>query len=72
MSFVPLKGRVNEHLRPNDHLMCDVESHDVWIKLKLMIEAEVNTNFVEVDLEVKIDKNMDGPMFQRVVQRLII
>lgn len=31
MSFIPLKGRVNEHLRANDHLMCDIDSHDVWI-----------------------------------------
>lgn len=39
MSFVPLTGTVNEHLRANDHLMCDVESNDIWIKLHLMIEA---------------------------------
>jgi hypothetical protein len=72
MAFIQIKGRVGENLRPNDHLICTIDSHDVWIKLKLMIEAEVTSNFVEVELEVKIDKCMDSPMFQKVIQRLII
>jgi hypothetical protein len=65
MTFIGMKGRVNENLRPNDHLMCDVESHDIWIKLKLMIEApgfgsSSSGGYVEVDLEVKIDRGMDA------------
>jgi hypothetical protein len=70
MSSVPTHGRVVESLRANDHLMCDVESHDIWVKLKLHIEAE--QSLVESELEVKFDKSMNGEAFQRVIQKLIL
>lgn len=65
MSSVPMQGRVMESLRANDHLMCDVDSHDIWVKLRLQIEAE--SIFVESELEVKFDKSMNGETFQRVI-----
>ena len=36
---VPIEGMVKDHLKPNDHIMCDVESHDLWIKLKLALDS---------------------------------
>ena len=69
-SSVSQHGRVTDHLRANDHLMCDVESNDIWIKLKLMIEAE--SSYVEAELEVKFEKTTNGELFQRVVQKLVM
>lgn len=65
ISTVSSSGRVVENLKANDHLMCDVESHDIWVKLRLMIEAE--NKYVESELEVKFDKSMNGETFQRVI-----
>ena len=61
MSSVSMHGRVKDSLRANDHLMCDVESHDIWVKLKLLIDAD--SRYLESNLEVKFDKNMTGDTF---------
>ncbi len=39
LSSVPIHGRVSKVLRANDHLICDIESHDMWIKYKIIIET---------------------------------
>ena len=39
MSSIPTKGRVSKVLRANDHLLCDIDSFDIWIKFKVVIEA---------------------------------
>lgn len=39
MSSIPTQGRVSKVLRANDHLLCDVDSYDIWIKFKVVIEA---------------------------------
>jgi hypothetical protein len=64
-------GLVSENLKANDHLMCDVDSEDIWIKVRLMIEAELD-HFVEAEVEVKVDKSMHAEAFQRVLQKLIL
>jgi hypothetical protein len=62
MSSLSLKGRVNETLRANDHLMCDVGSSDIWVKLKIFIDAEAS-NYLEAELEIKISKFLNGESF---------
>lgn len=42
--------------------MCDIDSNDIWIKLRLFIDAEAR-NYVEVEVEVKVDKCMDSQDF---------
>jgi len=71
LSNVPHNGRVIEHLKANDHLICDVDSDDIWVKLKLLIEADQNT-YLEAELEVKFDKSEKGDVFQKVIQKLIL
>jgi hypothetical protein len=39
MCSVNTKVRVSKALRPNDHLLCDIDSHDIWIKYKVIIET---------------------------------
>jgi hypothetical protein len=71
MSSIPTKGRVSKVLRANDHLLCDIDSLDIWIKFKLVIETPQNT-LVEVEFEVKFDKTVMGEVFMRILQKLII
>ena len=39
MSSVPIKGHVSNYLKANDHLLFDIDSDDIWIKFKLIIES---------------------------------
>lgn len=71
ISTIPTHGLVSENLKANDHLMCDVDSEDIWVKVRLMIEAELD-HYVEAELEVKVDKSMHAEAFQRVLQKLIL
>lgn len=50
--------------------MCDVESDDIWVKIKMMIEAD--QNFVESELEVRVEKNINCYVFQKVIQKLLL
>jgi hypothetical protein len=71
MSSIPTKGKVSKVLRANDHLLCDIDSHDIWIKFKLVIEAPQN-KLVDIEFEIKLDKNVKGDAFMRILQKLII
>ncbi len=59
MSSVPSKGPVSSCLKANDHLLFDIDSDDIWIKFKLIIEAPGN-RYVEANFDVKFDKQMTG------------
>jgi len=66
MASIPTKGRVSQVLRANDHLLCDIDSLDIWIKFKIVIETPQNT-LVEVEFEVKFDKTVMGEVFMRIL-----
>ena len=55
---LPSNGKILDHLKANDHIICDVASHDLWIKFKLTIDAPEKS--LESELEMKIDKEMKG------------
>lgn len=71
MSSVPTKGQVSSCLKANDHLLFDIDSDDIWIKFKLIIEAPRN-QYVEAEFDVKFDKQMTGAQFTKVTQKLVI
>ena len=41
-----------DHLKANDHIICDVTSHDLWVKFKLTIDAPEKS--LESELEIKV------------------
>ena len=59
MSSVPNKGTISSCLKANDHLLFDIDSDDIWIKFKLIIEAP-GSQYVEAEFEVKFNKQMTG------------
>ena len=65
MSSIPTKGPISSCLKANDHLLFDIDSDDIWIKFKLIIEAP-KSQFVEAEFEVKFSKQMSGEQFTKV------
>ena len=59
MSSVPNKGPISSCLKANDHLLFDIESDDIWIKFKFIIEAPGN-RYVEAEFEGKFNKHVTG------------
>ena len=65
---IPIEGRVKDHLKANDHILCDVDSLDIWVKFKLIVDTPVKS--ITAELELKIDKDMTGKMLHNMVQKL--
>jgi hypothetical protein len=57
-AVLPSNGKILDHLKANDHIICDVTSHDLWVKFKLIIVSPDKS--LESELEMKIDKEMKG------------
>lgn len=58
---IPIEGRVKDHLKGNDHIICDVESLDIWIKFRLSLDSSIKN--LESELELKVDKDILGEHF---------
>jgi hypothetical protein len=71
MSSIPTQGRVSKVLRANDHILCDIESYDIWISFKVVIDAPQN-QLIDVEFEVKADKSLTGEAFMRILQKVIV
>jgi hypothetical protein len=62
-AVIPIKNRIANHLKNNAHLMCDLDSDDIWIKFKLLLETP--GSLVESELEAKFCKSTDSETFLR-------
>lgn len=62
---IPAIGKVAEHLKASDHIICDVTSLDLWIKFKLVIDSSDKS--LESEFEMKIDKEMKGSELMNIV-----
>lgn len=58
---VPIEGRIKDHLKGNDHIICDVDSLDIWVKFKFSLDS--TNKSLESELELKVDKDMQGSNF---------
>lgn len=70
MSNIPIRGRVSNVLRANDHLICDIDSHDMWVKYKIIMETQ--NSLVHSEMEVKFDKSIKDETFQNITQKLVL
>jgi hypothetical protein len=63
-----MDGLISEYLRPSDHLVCDIDSLDIWMKINLLIES--NQKNIEADLNLKFDKSMTATDIHNILQKL--
>lgn len=52
-TLIQIEGWVKDHMKANDHIICEVDSHDIWVKFRLSMEA--SSRNLESELELKID-----------------
>ena len=55
---IPTEGNIYEFLKANDHIICDVDSMDLWIKFRITMDSAAST--LDGELELKIEKDMTG------------
>eukprot|EP00347_Sterkiella_histriomuscorum_P001523 403371706 len=68
--LVPIEGRIQDHLKPHDHILCDIESNDLWIKFNIQMDSFVTQ--IDVELELKVFRDMTGTQFTHTIQKLCI
>lgn len=61
---------MSTYLKDNDHIFCDIDSFDIWIKLSISIDSPFNS--LEAELSLKIDKQMNGIEFAKIIQKLCL
>jgi hypothetical protein len=55
---VKIEGRIKDQFKANDHIICDVDSLDMWVKFTLELDSTCKS--LDSELELKIDKDMMG------------
>lgn len=67
---LPLEGHISEYLKANDHLACDVDSLDMWIKVSLSIDSPFKN--LQSELYLKMDRHMTGIDIHNIIQKLCL
>ena len=65
-----IQGEVKDQLKANDYIMCRVESADLWLKLKIHILSTYKS--LEVGVELKVDKELNGKALTEIIQKYCI
>ena len=70
LTGVDINGRVENHLQTNDHILCEVDSLDMWIKFNIAMECPLSS--LDVEIEVKVEKRITGSTFMLMVQKVCL
>jgi hypothetical protein len=60
-TIVPIHGRVKEQLKANEHIICDFDSADIWVKFTLKLDSVAKS--LDSELDLKVDKDLNGTSF---------
>ena len=67
---LPDKGKVGEFIVDNEQIIFEIESYDIWVKVKLqMVELH---NLIEAEMDLKVEKSMKKSEFDRLIQKLAL
>ena len=71
---IPEGGKAMEHLKDGDHVLCDVQSPEMWIKTTINFSYMIGyTNRrSESHLELKLDRTMPIDEYKKLMQKLSI
>ena len=64
---IPVEGRVSQQLKNNDHIVCDLQSLDLWVRLKISVSAPCRS--LDCAVELKVDRSLSGRDFYLVAQK---
>lgn len=67
---MPQHTIISAILKAKDHVICDIDSIDLWIKLDLQIESPYHN--LHAELQLKVDKTMNGADFSKIVQKVCL
>lgn len=67
---MPIEGRIDDHLKNDDHVVCDVDSLDIWLKLNISIDSSFKS--LDSTVEIKVDKEVLGSDLMDIIQKLCI
>ncbi len=59
---------MGEYIHENEQLLFDIDSQDIWVKIKLQMVQ--HHNLIEAEMDLKIDKSMVRSDFDMLIQKL--
>ena len=67
---LPEQGTVGDHIHEHEQLLFEIESQDIWVRVKLqMVE---HRNIIDAEMDLKIDKLMVRNDFDNLIQKLAL
>ena len=67
---VPEHGKVGEYIHEHEQLLFEIDSQDIWIRVKLqMVEQR---NVIEAEMDLKVEKQMVRSEFNNLIQKLTL
>ena len=67
---LPQNGKIGEYIIENEQLLFEIDSSDIWVRVKLeMVEQH---NLIEAEMDLKVDKTMAKSRFDDMIQKLAL
>ncbi|CDW72218.1 UNKNOWN [Stylonychia lemnae] len=69
-TIISIDGRVKDHLKANDLIMCKVESFDIWLKIEIQLSCSFKA--LNASVEIKVDKDIKGKDLINIIQKFCV
>ena len=67
---LPQTGKIGEYILENEQLLFEIDSNDIWVRVKLqMVEHH---DLIEAEMDLKIEKTMGKSYFDDMIQKLAL
>ena len=67
---LPQYGKIGEYIIENEQLLFEIDSSDIWVRVKLQMVEQLN--LIEAEMDLKIDKTMAKSSFDDMIQKLAL
>ena len=68
--LLPQNGKIGEYILENEQLLFEIDSNDIWVRVKLQMVEQLN--LIEAEMDLKIDKTMVKSSFDDMIQKLAL
>jgi len=70
LNYLPTEGAIEDYVKHQDHLICDVDTSDLWLKIKINFDSPVKN--MDAEMHLKLRKSETGLGLSRIIQKLCI
>ena len=68
--ILPENGKVGDYIHEHEQLLFEIDSQDIWVRVKLQMVERLN--IIDAEMDLKIDKLMPRSEFDNLIQKLAL